>query len=765
MTARLSFSNLALTSLTTRPRSSFKPSLVLLWALAALWITSPTHAFLKSLLGGGAASQTSNETDTSHLALAEIVENPDRDPADRRQAAVQWLALQTPESITRLTDDLHHADPDVRQILLQAIASSPTPVPPALAEPLTLMLATIPPAQADELAVALGRLLDVKLTAHLVKLAEDPAAPADPRRAAVVALGYQPTKTTVQSLVGLLQDPSPQIRSAALGSLEQVSGIVTFGPDADRWRLWWQQNSPLTDAQWSMLLSGGLAGRAKDLRQSRDVLRQRLIDLNRQVYIDLDLPDREKMLSAMLADPLGEIRALSMDLIGQRMLDMGADGITPALRADLLRRLDDPQPQIQRRAVLLLRDLADADGAAAVADRLSNGAWRASPPSVIQAYLLIMARVPRSAIVGPAMELLNDATLGPDAARALSAAADAGLLSPPELTAAADGARQQVKQTDRPEPAYIQLLGRTGADEDWKRIEALLDHPDDTVREAAARTWALYGRPLEPLAARAADPIIQPIFYSEAGRRGNSAEIFLTLVDHPPAKNALADAWTDALTRVAARVTPDLVLTAHHRLEVAGQPADLREKLLTASISAYLGDGRTTSALPPDAPTAPQGPGLGLDLANLLLTRAKLRQAAGNFDPARSDYQRIAALGQTLPEDALEQIEDGLITTNLRLAAPDIAAQLALTAIGRWRDSDVLSDRRDILIRLFVDDIAQRRHDNDLPGARATLQALEPLLEDNLSDDLRRTISELRRQIAPPPTTPSPATQPAQTRP
>ncbi|MCC7406728.1 MAG: HEAT repeat domain-containing protein [Phycisphaeraceae bacterium] len=765
MTERLSFSNLAPTSQTTRPRSVFRVWALLTLVASAVWITSPTQAFLKSLLSGGAESPALSETNQSHLPLAETVENSNLEATDRQRAAAEWLTIQTPESLARMVEDLRQGDAAVRQAILHAIAASPAPPPPGLAEPLVEMLSTVTPTQTEDLGVALGRFLDVKLTARLIKLAEDQAAPSDQRRAAIAALGYQPTRAAVQSLVGLLDDASPQVRSAALGALEQLSGIVSFGPDPDRWRLWWQQNSSLSDTQWTMLLSGSLSGRVKDLRQNRDVLRQRLIDLNRQVYLGLDLPERETMLSAMLADPLGEIRALGMDLVGQRMLDMGADGITPALRADLLRRLDDPQPQIQRRAVLLLRDLADPDGAVAVAERLGVERWRQSPPSVIQAYLLIMARVPRAAVVRPAMDLLSDATLGPDAARALSAAADAGLLSPDELTTAADGAREQVNRTDRPEPAYIQLLGRTGTEEDWARIEKLLDHPDDNVREAAARTWALYGRPLEPLAARAGDAIIQPIFYSEAGRRGNNAEIFLTLVDHPPSKSSLADAWVDALTRVAARVMPDLVLTANHRLEVAGQPPELREKLLTASIAAYLGDGRTTAVLPPDAAIATHGSSLGFDLANLLLTRAKLRLAAGNFDAARGDYLRITGLGQTLPEDSLEQIEDGLIITNLQLAAPDAAAQQARAAIDRWKDSDVLGDRRELLVKLFVDDIARRRRSNDMAAAGATLQALEPLLDDNISDDLRRTIADLRTQISPPPPASSPTTQPAQTLP
>ncbi|MCC7147240.1 MAG: hypothetical protein IT443_12410 [Phycisphaeraceae bacterium] len=678
--------------------------------------------------------------------IARLID-PQIEPQLRRQIAFQLLTEEGAVGVTAVADHLHSDDPALLSTLLLAVSNLPTPPPPSLLEPLEQLLPTIPQPLVSELATALGRYTDRNLRSRLVRLASTPTAPVSARQAATLTLGYEPSRTTIVALLPLLEDPLPVIRASARQSLVNATGLTFLTDDPTQWQAWWDQHRYLSEEQLVLLLAGNLSSRMAVVVTGNQALVDRLVQLYRQSYLQAAPARRLEMLLAMLHDPVADVRSLAVDLLSQRLVDGGSNGVEASLRQALVDRIDDPVPEVRRRVVLLLRDLADPEGSLQVAQRLARGLGN-TPSSVVTAYLLMVARVPTPGAVDPAIDLLSDPVLGLDAARALLSAADANLLTSPQREQAVRRVRAIVKSDNTPDPAFILLLGRIGGEADWLRLAGWLTHADDRIREAAARAWALAGRSLEPLAKQANDPVILPILIGEAARRGDGPEVFFALASHRPFELEASPAWEDAITKMASRLDADSVLLADQRMADLGRSLDLRERLLSAAIGPKLTEVNEPANLAALSPSAlGQRPHDPEKVALLLFARAAVRLNNLDVEGARRDYQRIPALADKITLATRQRAQDGIILTSLLLN--DSAAAFAQARESLQALSTTELEHRQVQIGyLFLEAAARSLSQEQVDSARQLLDGLLNLLPATPPAELQEAIDSLRQKLA-----------------
>ncbi len=476
-------------------------------------------------------------------------------------------------------------------------------------------------------------------------------------------------------------------------------------------------------------------------------LRQAVVDLHGRLYHQTAQDLRPQLLEAMLRDAVVDVRLLGLDLVRQRLLDLGPEQVAAELRQALRARIDDTDAQVQRGSVLLMRDLADSVAAEMVAQRLA-AADNQTPLPLIEAYLLMLARVPQAEAVDPAMTLLNHPTLRAEAAWVLSSAMEVGLVSGDESQQIRSVLRRQLRGNREPHPRVVRLYGQVATDDDWTRIERWLDSEDAALREAAARAWANSTQPLGVLVDRAVDPLIEPIFLAAAARRGQRPATFLAVVDHTPRDAAAAEVWADALPRMAGRMDAAVVLEADGRLADRGVEPSVRLRLLSAAIERFglpaVSDGRVTGPMPADG-----------QVGRLLLARAALRQAMGDANSARADFQRMAMLWDSL--DDAQRLACELGTVQTTLAADELDAALAVMRQSLQRPgqaSDPAAPARwtavaDVLLAAVAEKHAADQTDAAIHLLDGLSQSLADARFDGL-DQLQQRIADLRRQTSPP---------------
>lgn len=559
--------------------------------------------------------------------------------AQRRDAAAALLSSEAsrahPEAaaalLARALSDEH--DAEVWHPTLQTLAFHETPPPEALVGPLLRISDEVDARLRPHLAAALGRLIDTSLADWLAARARGHDPPADvggytrtladllrpqpheaegdaeggampeaqrqtslpaehgpslrARQAAVLALGHHRTRSSAAVLITLTEPEHPSsIRQAAFTALETLTGLSHLGADPDAWQQWWSEARELSERAWEHMLLENLARRAERQRLDQRQLSSRLQELVRNQYRATGAEQRAALLARLLNDPLEPVRELAMTLSVQRLVDDGP--FDEPLREALRARLDDSVPEIRQRAALLLRDLADAPAADRAATRLASG--RESVVTVLRAKLLMLTRLPRAAAVEPAAELLGHASLSGEAAAMLAAAVEAGLVSRAQRGRILERLRWALAEQP-PRPQVVRLLGRLGGEPDWQRIREWLDSDDAPVKQAAAHVWAESSRSLMPLASRADDPQIGPVFVRVAAQRGRTPATLEALLEHPPgegeAEAEQREQWQRALIALAGRVPSAAVGTAVDRLgEMAREPA-LREAMLSAALERF----------------------------------------------------------------------------------------------------------------------------------------------------------------------------------
>jgi len=675
---------------------------------------------------------TSTDTGQAEIDLfLGILRDSKIDAAKRRDAALSLLRRNRPESIETLKLALvSDTDPTLQRIVAQAIATMPESPPDSFVHPLLSVLTKADTPATADFARALGRYQSSDATGAVIAVVLNRSLEPSRRGAAIMALGYHRTQYVTGILVRLLVTTEPPtVRASAAGALSQLTGLDDFGDNHDLWTTWWRQHEGLSESDWLHALLNNFARRTEALMQRNNATAQKLIDVQRQLYLTTRPEERPALLVAMLSDKSEATRRLALDLSGKRLIDQ--QPIEGALLESLRAALDDPSPIVREKTARLLRNLRDPGGADAVAERLST-----EPDSqVLHVYLLLLTDLPRAIAVDRAMQLLTDPTLGADAAGMLARSVEEKLLDPTQQTLLRDRLDHLISPDEPPKPKVIELLGRVARPDDWKRIEQWISSEDDAIKTAAAQVWAASDRPLDVLVSRADDPLIQPIVIVVATQRGKTADTLLALIRNRPEQEQVVQAWTRSLIAVAGRVPSEAVLDANAQLIKQESPPELRAQLLSAALEREDESERPT----------------GLPLAQLLIARAEARLATDQAPLALTDLRTIDTLEVTLPDTQQRAREKLLIQASLTATDTQTAMAAAKRVFASLVDLDEPAQQiaADEIHKLFLA-AAQRATDaNQTDQARQILGALAQLTGPNMSEQSVKQVQALNERLGP----------------
>lgn len=664
------------------------------------------------------------------VALRRLTE-ADLGPDERRAAALVLLSQDSRDAERALAAALAvPAGPAVWRAVAQAVALHPQDPPRSLAKALVARLGGPDPQAEADLAEALGRFGNGKLTKTLIKLATNPAVGIEMRRGAILALGHRRTQNVADVLLALINLDQPEaVQDTAFDGLESLTGLDEFGHDREAWMRWWSGARRWSADKWHDRLMQNLTRRAAvhraRLRQTVD----RLVESQRAFYRTSTAEDQPAVMAYMLKDTEEPIRQLALDLARQRLEDDLPFDVP--LRDAVRSRLVDRSAQLRREAALLLRDLPDEPAADLVALRLAGG--HEPSVSVLRAYLLMMARLPRREAVEPALSFLAEDNLRGEAAAALAAAVDRGLLNLKQASRAARQVRRDLDNQRSPPPQVVTLLGKpnVGDDEDWDRIARWVDSPDGIIKQAAAQAWAESDRSLKLLAERVTDPIIRPIVIAAARSRGDDPWTLRALAAHRPEQVQAVEAWQRALVAMAQRVPPHSVLDTALQLEHQGQPAALLDQLLSAAIDRNGEVQRRPLAwIPP------------------LLKRGETRLALGNALGALADFQQIVDMGTPLTVVQRDRLNRGRIRAHLHVGQIDLAFAAARQLLGPADSGGLPPSTNDPIIDRFIELAQHYTTSQRTEEARQILISLRLVLGPAIKPQVAQRIALLEASIA-----------------
>lgn len=695
------------------------------------------------------AVQQPSDSQTELFATLDIIRNSELDGMTRRDAVVNLLDRRRPDAVDALVHELEtNPDAGTRRVIVQGLRHCLTAPPRSFAPVLVTLLKTTDESSIDDMATVLGRIQDPAVLTALGGLAIDTERDLTVRRAATATLGFYRSQSSAEQLIKLTAEDTPEtLRVVAFASLARLSGIVRFADDAAKWREWWSQHRGESRADFQAHLTDNFAWQAGELARARAQLEDRLGLALRRRYRAAPEDERQQVLIDLLGDEsFDSVRLVAMEL-ARELVNLGQ--VNAPLTKALLMRLDDPTPALRARATLLLRDMRNEAAADIVAARLADG--EEQHLVVLRAYLLLMHRLPHPAAVEPALKVIGDAKMKPlrgEAAGALLAAAthDPPLLGEDQRLQIAALVRTQMwVDTASPEPRFIELLGQIGEQRDWEQIQEWIGHEDNIIKEAAARTWAASkGRPLDELAKRADDPIIQAIVIPAASQldmHPPTDGTMLNLAQRKPASDSLTAGWARALVAMAPHVSPAAVAEADAHLAQQGAASDLRLQVLSGAIDPLL------TQLSQRAPSDSLSPPFLPQLADLLLRRATARIAGGDAKAAHADLDRIDELAISLSGSQLDAYE--LARIGARLAAGDVAA--ALSRSEKFivpRDETAPDPKLQQRVTDMLLSAAERLVASAQPEkATLILNRLENLYGPGIKTGLRERIGVLRARI------------------
>ncbi|MCC6681534.1 MAG: hypothetical protein IT445_11590 [Phycisphaeraceae bacterium] len=654
-------------------------------------------------------------------------------PADeRRDAAANLLSQDHRDALRAIAAAVDVQAPDhVWRATASAIALYPGRVRdewwPALLNRYTLA------ASEDDLALladALGRFNDDKLQRRLRETAEDAAEPVDARVRMIRLWGYFRSKDTCERLLRLTgASQPPLVRSAAYQALINLTGMETLNQDPAAWQTWWDEARRLSDNDWLSHLLSNQARQQTAMRLRMSEGERRLLESQQAIYRTTQPADRPAVLAYMLRDPLPTLRQLGLDLALQRLLD--DQPFEEALRVALRERLLDRQPEIRSRAALLLRDLLDEPASRIAADRLANHEEHVL--EVIRAYLLLSARLPQQPVVEPALDLLDEPALRPEAAATLAAAMDSKMLDGKQIERAVQLARRGLPENGLPLPQVITLLGKIDADEDFQRIAKWVDADSQPVKLAAASAWAESARPLKMLADRAGDPTIQPIVISASERRGGP-DTLRALSTHRPQQPEMLEAWRRALVAMAGRVSADHVLWTVDYLDAEHEDLATLERLLTAAVPAADATEPLTDAQ-----------------IQLLLKRAEIRVRALSPTPALADFDRLASMVSRMSAGQVDRYRRNRIDALLDVGDFARAFDEARRLLGPEAGSGTLPPTDDPIIDQFVEAARLQADQRKPDSARDIMGQLRRLLGPSIKPEIAQRLRLLEFELRQPP--------------
>lgn len=603
--------------------------------------------------------------------------------ADRRNAAKILLAKGWTAVVTAFIEDLAPGgDPITQRAIARAIADTETP-PQDFVPHLLKLLSIDNEELRKDVATALSQYDDARLGLQLAARSRDTTLPVQERVGAVRAMAEYRSKEIVFQLMRLIESPEAPIRQAAFASLRDLTGLTENGDDPVAWQKWWAGKRTLSPSRFLDSIVRSISARSSDQSARIKQLIEQLTKAKRDHYLAVAEDQRTGLLLVMLEDELAATRVLAAKLTGSRVVN--AQSISDELRGSLRKHLDDESPEVRAAVAVPLSDLGDAPAAEMAIERL----LREPDANVQAAYLTLLAQVPLPESVDLALQLISNPNLAKSAASCIASAADAGLLTDEQIDQARSAALAHLNENTKPEPAMLRLLGRIASTEDQATIVKYLDHEDVPIRLAAAETFMAGNLPLSPLLQRLDTPALTPIALAAAARHGKSPQTLLAMLQHEPADAELNKTWLNAVATIAARLTPEQLVTVDDAL--AGQPKrmELRERLLVAAVEPA---GAAVNGTAED----PKYVELVLRLARLYLTTQRPAKAKAQYDKLEGRAGLDALTTVRFKQGRLEAyLASGVVNDAVDLATRIMQADAsapAATRIDPMRIADMFLD-------------------------------------------------------------------------
>ena len=322
-------------------------------------------------------------------------------PEARRLGARLLLESGKDEAIDRLIGVLSANPPDLAAQLavVEAIAEVEKPSPPRV-EPLIAMLGNLRPDTLEGVTRAIRRFDSGIVVERLRPLAVDASIPRPKRIGAIRALGVLGEDVKALGvLAGLLEEPNPAIRHAALMAFGEATGVSAR--DTNEALAWWKQTSLKTGDRWYRALIESRAQQVSRLIRERTDLTRRLVNAYRDAYLATAEADRPRLILSLLNDELASVRMLGLDLVNDLITDRKE--ISPDARARIVELTIDADPRVRLKATRIVGDLRLS---AAVA-KLIEAMQREIDDEVRAAQASALGRLDDPVALGPLLERLD----------------------------------------------------------------------------------------------------------------------------------------------------------------------------------------------------------------------------------------------------------------------------------------------------------------------------------------------------------------------
>jgi len=222
-----------------------------------------------------------------------------------------------------------------------------------------------------------------------------------------------------------------------------------------------------------------------------DALRGRLLDSYTLYWPLIDSAYQHDQLPYVLNDPLPELRAFGIGRVAVLLRDGDATDEELQLVVD---RLRDPSPSVRLAAAKLLPEI----NTPGLAEFVANSLQAENDPQVIEEELLFFRARPDIKAIRPVIDLLEqNNSAASETLVVLLQSHDVSLETKSQIVQIAQKVRRKNES-----PQLITLVAMLGSDSDKNKLIRLLDHEDDSIKQAVAEGFASSGYAM-PLISRA----------------------------------------------------------------------------------------------------------------------------------------------------------------------------------------------------------------------------------------------------------------------
>lgn len=293
--------------------------------------------------------------------LEQTLFDPASSPAQREQAARRLVSRATPEArqaIRRALTDIGFADGQLAAA--RAITADPDP-DPALIDPLFVILAESGRRPLVEAAArALGSYKsNPEVLPRLITLLERSRSEAT-RLAVVRTIGTFVDKRAAAALVELLGrgNDDPELLRATDDALVYLTGLTRNSRNPAAWQQWWQQNAPLSEADFRSQVLVGRAARFDRTRSAYEELSDEVLRLLGAQYAAAPPDTKADFVLRVLRSEQPAVRAAGAELVANDFRVSGV--VAPQVRTQLRMLIGDADPGVRRNVARALRDINDA---------------------------------------------------------------------------------------------------------------------------------------------------------------------------------------------------------------------------------------------------------------------------------------------------------------------------------------------------------------------------------------------------------------------